>query len=109
MWVAVEEAGAVGEVEPLAVVGVVDGAGVVGAVGVTGAVGADGADGAVGADAEPAEASRRAVTIVPLGFGSFVPEGTNPTVMSWSSVNRSVAGLPWTVEGFALEEKAFGQ
>ena len=103
MWVAVEEAGAVGEVEPLAVVGVVDGAGVVGAVGVTGAVGA------VGADAEPAEASRRAVTIVPLGFGSFVPEGTNPTVMSWSSVNRSVAGLPWTVEGFALEEKAFGQ
>ena len=97
VWVALEGVGAVGDVEPLAVVGVVDGTEVGGAVG------------AVGADDDPADASRSAVTIVPLGFGSFVPWGTKPTVMSWSLVKRSVEGLPLTVKGFALEENAFGQ
>ena len=82
-------------VEPPAVVGVVGGTEVGGAVGVD--------------DDDPADASRSAVTIVPLGFGSFVPAGTNPTVMSWSFVKRSVEGFPLTVKGFALEEKAFGQ
>ncbi len=82
------EEGAVVEVDPGAVVGVLDG---------------------VVVDVAPADASRSAVTIEPLGFGNFVPAGTNPTVISWSSVKRSVAGFPLTVEGFSFDEKAFGQ
>ena len=76
---------------------------------VVGVVGGNEVGGTVGVDDDPADASRSAVTIVPLGFGSFVPAGTKPTVMSWSFVKRSVEGLPLTVNGFALEEKAFGQ
>ena len=93
----VDEVGAVVDVEPGAVVVGVEGTEDVGVVGV------------VGADDELADASRSAVTIFPLGFGSVVPAGTKPTVMSWSFVKRSVEGLPLTVNGFALEEKAFGQ
>lgn len=60
-------------------------------------------------DVPAADAFTRAVTIVPLGLGSFVPAGTNPTVISWLSVNPSVAGLPLTVEGCCFAAKAFGQ
>lgn len=58
---------------------------------------------------EPADASSSAVTMVPLGFGNFVPAGTKPTVMSWSLLKRSVPGSPWTVEGVFDDEKAFAQ
>jgi len=57
----------------------------------------------------PVVASRRAVTMVPFGLGSFVPTGTKPTVMSWSLLNKSVDGSPWTVDGCTFDEKASGQ
>lgn len=57
----------------------------------------------------PVLAWSSAVTTVPVGLGSLVPVGTNPMVISWLLVNRSVAGLPVTVVGFTLGAKAFGQ
>lgn len=57
----------------------------------------------------PVLAWSSAVTTVPVGLGSVVPAGTNPMVISWLLVKRSVAGLPATVVGFSLDAKAFAQ
>ncbi len=53
--------------------------------------------------------SKSAATIVLFGLGSRVPAGTKPTVISWSSLNRSVPGFPWTLTGLPFAAKAFFQ